>query len=76
MFAFGQLRMHDIATSRNTVHELRVSVAENWKPSELEYDPNLNPRFINGQRLALSMPWGDVEVVMPLPAVVTLVVDT
>jgi len=77
VFAFGQLWIHEIATSNISVHELRVSVAENWQPTRRAYDPYLKPRFTNdGRHLALSMPWGDVEVPMTLDDAVTLVVES
>ena len=76
VFAFGQLRIHDIATGNISTHELRVSVPDAWQPSRREYDPDLKPRFVTGPRLALSMPWGEVEMLLPLPEAVTLLVES
>lgn len=75
-FPFGQLRVHDIPTGNISVHDLRVSVPEDWQPSRGDYDPDLNPRVINEHHLALSMPWGEVELPLPLPKTITLLVES
>jgi hypothetical protein len=75
VFAFGELRTHDIATSAISVHEMRVCVGTDWEPARREYDPNLEPRFIDQRRLALSMPWGDIELDVPPRGQITLVVE-
>ena len=74
-FAFGQLRVHAIATNRISVHELRVSVAEAWQPARGEYDPDLHPRFVAERCLALNMPWGEVELSLPIGDTFTFSVD-
>jgi hypothetical protein len=65
-FGFGQIRVHEIATNTVSVHEIRVSVEKGWKPSEADYDPDLKPR-LKGDRLLLSMPWGETEIPFPIP---------
>jgi hypothetical protein len=73
-FPFGQIHIHEIATGRMSVHQMRVSVPEDWQPSRAEYDPDLHPRFTpNG--FALAMPWGVVQLPFPLPPVVTFTVN-
>jgi hypothetical protein len=71
-FGFGQLRLHEIATGEISSHELRVSASEGWQPARTEYDPDLKPRFLSGPQLALSMPWGEVAVPVPIPDIVVM----
>ena len=71
-FAFGQLRLHNIETGTTSLHELRVTAPEAWRPSGEDYDPDLRPRFLPNQRIALSMPWGDVELALTPPDIATL----
>jgi hypothetical protein len=65
-FGFGQISVHEIAANTVSVHGIRVSVEEGWKPSEADYDPDLKPR-LKGERLLLSMPWGETEIPFPIP---------
>jgi hypothetical protein len=74
VFPFGEIRIEQIVTRASSVHELHVSVPEDWQPSRQEYDPDLNPH-LTAHSLALSMPWGAVELPLPLPPVVKLTVD-
>jgi hypothetical protein len=65
-FGFGQIRVHEITTHTVSVHEIQVSVREGWKPNEAAYDPDLHPR-LEGERLMLSMPWGETQIRLPIP---------
>mgnify|MGYP001172889686 CR=1 FL=1 len=75
-FGFGQLRVHETATGRVTVHELLVSAEEGWQPSRADYDPDLRPRFLEDSRVALSMPWGEIAVSLPAARNLVLPVGT
>jgi hypothetical protein len=75
-FGFGELRLHQIVTGDISVHELRVNAAEGWQPARTEYDPDLRPRFLSRHQLALSMPWGEITVPVPLPDRVVMAVDS
>ena len=74
VFPFGEIRIEQIVTRASSVHELHVSVPDDWQPSRQEYDPDLNPH-LTAHSLALSMPWGVVQLPLPLPPVITLAVD-
>src|SRR5260221_4522852 len=74
-FGFGQLRLHEVATGKISVHELRVSAPQRWQPTRADYDPDLRPIFLSAQALPLSMPWAAVEIRIPIPDVVLLPVD-
>jgi len=71
---FGQIRIEEIATGSNSVHELHVSVPRDWQPSREEYEPDLNAHP-TAHSLALSMPWGLVQLPLPMAPVITLAVD-
>ena len=74
VFPFGQIQVHEIGTRSSSVHELRVSVPEDWQPTRQDYDPDLKPHF-TAHGLALSMPWGVVQLPLPLAPIITLAVD-
>jgi hypothetical protein len=75
-FNFGLLTVQDTATARISFHELAVTVPAAWQPSRAEYDPDLRPRFFGDRRLGLSMPWGEIELPLPLPERVVLLVES
>jgi hypothetical protein len=66
-FAFGQIRIHDLASGDVSVSQLRVCAPLDWSPLRLDYDPDLRPHFRASGRLAWSMPWCEMEMALPLP---------
>ena len=74
-FSFGQLRLHEVATAKISVHDLRINVAEGWEPARTNYDPDLRPVCLSAQTLQLHMPWGAVTISIPAPEVIVLPVD-
>lgn len=68
---FGVLRIDGIEGG-GSEHSLIVRPPAGWEPVREDYDPFLRPRFVAPDRLALRMPWGPLELPLPLPEVVEL----
>ena len=71
-FPFGVVRLHDLRTGKISSHELVAVVPDCWTPSGDDYDPELHPSFVAPDRISLALPWGSVELKLPLPTTLPL----
>lgn len=71
-FEFGVVVTHDLEKESRAVTEIRVRADEDWSAHREEYEPELDPVLTSDAKLRLSMPWGPVELAMPLPTAVNL----
>ena len=71
-FHFGELAVHHIATGEVSYHPIDVEVPRDWAPDRVPWDPDLDPSFVTNDRFRIRMPWGRVELRLPLPEQVVL----
>ena len=70
-------RLVHVDLSDGSRHEVTVvaHAAENWIPRGSDFDPTLRPR-LSARSLALSFPWGEEHVPLPLADVVRIAIPS